>query len=101
MTSRPVDGGPRPLDRAHRLYKSALSPMLHGLMPGTSGCRFQPTCSEYAVLAYAQHGWLRGSALALWRVLRCHPLAKGGWDPVPEQKQARPIHRKPNNAQVP
>ena len=63
-----------------RGYKRWLSPLLHSGL-GTA-CRFQPTCSEYATLSVSQHGWLRGGFLALWRVLRCHPFARGGWDPV-------------------
>jgi putative membrane protein insertion efficiency factor len=42
-----------------------------------------PTCSEYAAAAIAIHGPVRGSGLALWRLLRCHPFARGGLDPVP------------------
>ena len=48
-------------------------------------CRFQPTCSEYAEQAVAQHGNLRGSWLALRRILRCHPWGGCGYDPVPER----------------
>jgi hypothetical protein len=59
-----------------RWYKRWVSPLF-----GNS-CRFTPTCSEYAAQAIAQHGWLRGSMLAAWRLLRCHPFAKGGHDPV-------------------
>jgi putative membrane protein insertion efficiency factor len=46
-------------------------------------CRFQPTCSEYAVSALERHGFLRGSLLAAWRILRCHPWGGLGYDPVP------------------
>ncbi len=70
------------LTQAHSLYKAALSPFLHSV--GLTGsCRFQPTCSEYSILALAQHGPVRGSWLSLARLLRCHPFARGGWDPVP------------------
>lgn len=62
-------------------YRRWLSPAMHVLSPG--GCRFQPTCSEYAMVAIANHGVLRGTALALWRLLRCHPFSKGGLDQVP------------------
>lgn len=62
-------------------YKRWLSPALHTLHPG--GCKFLPTCSDYAAEAIAIHGPLRGSALAAWRLLRCHPFTRGGFDPVP------------------
>jgi uncharacterized protein len=47
-------------------------------------CRFTPTCSDYAAEAIARHGALLGMLLALWRLLRCHPLGGRGLDPVPE-----------------
>ena len=59
-----------------------LSPILHSV--GVSNCIFLPTCSEYAYIAVARHGLLRGSRLALARIARCHPLGKGGHDPVPD-----------------
>ncbi|MBR2519856.1 MAG: membrane protein insertion efficiency factor YidD [Selenomonadaceae bacterium] len=46
-------------------------------------CRFVPTCSNYAVDALKKYGWARGSLLTLWRILRCNPFCKGGYDPVP------------------
>ena len=60
-----------------RGYKRALSPFL------PPACRYVPTCSEYAAEAIEIHGALRGSAMAIWRVLRCHPFVRGGYDPVP------------------
>ena len=50
-------------------------------------CRFHPTCSAYAAEAIRNHGALRGTALAVWRVLRCSPLTAGGLDPVPEARR--------------
>jgi putative membrane protein insertion efficiency factor len=62
-------------------YKRILSPLAHaGAM---TQCKYLPTCSEYAYAAVVRHGWARGGWLALRRVLRCHPLAKGGLDLVP------------------
>lgn len=60
-----------------RFYRYAISPMLG------PHCRFQPTCSAYAIEAVERHGVLRGGALALRRIARCHPLTSGGHDPVP------------------
>ena len=45
-------------------------------------CRFYPTCSKYALDAVKKHGALKGSAMALWRIARCNPFCKGGYDPV-------------------
>lgn len=62
------------------LYRWTLSPLLGG------SCRFQPSCSQYALDALARHGALRGSWLALRRILRCHPWGGHGYDPVPEER---------------
>lgn len=59
-----------------RGYKWAVSPMF------PPACRYVPTCSEYAMDAVAHHGVARGSLMAVWRLLRCHPFARGGYDPV-------------------
>lgn len=47
-------------------------------------CRYTPTCSAYAIQALEKHGILKGGLLALWRILRCNPFSRGGYDPVPE-----------------
>jgi uncharacterized protein len=60
-----------------RFYRRFLSPLKPPM------CRFSPTCSQYAIEAIERHGILRGSGLAVWRILRCHPFCKGGHDPVP------------------
>jgi hypothetical protein len=60
-------------------YKRWVSPVL------PTACRFVPTCSEYAMEAVERHGALRGSVLAGGRLLRCHPLCRGGHDPVPQR----------------
>ena len=64
-------------------YKRGVSPLLHAAVGTTGACRFQPTCAEYAAIACRAHGPWRGVALAAWRILRCHPLSRGGFDPVP------------------
>jgi putative membrane protein insertion efficiency factor len=51
-------------------------------------CRFEPSCSHYAIEALNRHGAARGTMLAAWRVLRCNPWHQGGWDPVPHPVQA-------------
>lgn len=78
-----------------RVYKAALSPALHALAGASSGCRFQPSCSEYAAIAVSEYGLLRGGAMAAGRLLRCHPLSGllhggGGFDPVPARGEATP-----------
>ncbi|MBB5321761.1 membrane protein insertion efficiency factor YidD [Marinobacter oulmenensis] len=60
-----------------RFYQYAISPMM------ASHCRHYPTCSQYAIEAIQHHGAIKGSCLAGARLLRCHPWAEGGYDPVP------------------
>jgi hypothetical protein len=60
-----------------RLYKRFVSPLL------PPACRFEPSCSVYAMNAVAKHGAVKGVYLAVKRLLRCHPFHPGGYDPVP------------------
>ena len=64
-----------------RLYQKFISP----LKPAC--CRFTPTCSQYAVEAFTKRGFFVGFGLTVWRILRCNPFSKGGYDPVPEKKK--------------
>ncbi|MBR1737541.1 MAG: membrane protein insertion efficiency factor YidD [Firmicutes bacterium] len=60
-----------------KFYRNFLSP----LKPPC--CRFYPTCSQYAFEAYEKYGFFKGTYLTVWRILRCNPFCKGGYDPVP------------------
>ena len=74
-----------------RAYRLILSPLLG------AHCRFQPTCSAYALEAIERHGLIRGGALAIKRLARCHPIAwlggDHGFDPVPHGASAKAHHR--------
>ena len=84
-----------------RGYKWAVSPMF---LPA---CRFVPTCSEYAMESIERYGVLRGGMKAAWRVLRCHPLAKGGVDPVitkdsnRKEREGVPLRAQTNRTRTP
>ena len=71
-----------------RFYKKNVSPAR------PPSCRFTPTCSEYAIEAIEKHGLIKGGAYAVKRVLKCNPLFKGGYDPVPEVKEKKIIAQK-------
>jgi uncharacterized protein len=70
----------RVLQAMLRGYQRWLSPAL------PPACRYTPTCSQYALEALEQRGVVSGLGLAAWRILRCHPFVKGGYDPVPPPK---------------
>ena len=65
------------------LYQRTLSPVLPGVFGHACGCRFSPTCSHYAAGAIRNHGAIRGTFLAVRRLVKCTPLHPGGFDPVP------------------
>ena len=61
-----------------RFYQIFLSPL-----KVRTHCIYTPTCSQYAIEALKKHGIVKGTLLGIWRILRCNPFAKGGYDPVP------------------
>lgn len=68
-----------------RVYQNSISPIIHIVFRG--GCRFVPTCSQYLIEAVEIHGVLKGVFLGFVRLLKCNPLFKGGYDPVPKKKK--------------
>ena len=66
-----------------RFYQTAISPYKKPT------CKYYPTCSNYAIGAIERFGAFKGSFLALYRILRCNPFSRGGYDPVPEKRDKR------------
>lgn len=64
--------------RLIKFYQKYLSPL-----KGRATCIYTPTCSQYAIEALEKYGLIKGGGLTVWRILRCNPFAKGGYDPVP------------------
>ena len=62
-----------------RFYRRELSPRKR-----KPCCRYFPTCSQYALTAIERYGAVKGGGMAAWRILRCNPFSKGGYDPVPQ-----------------
>ncbi|UJP05150.1 MAG: membrane protein insertion efficiency factor YidD [Nitrosomonas sp.] len=60
-----------------KFYQYCISPLM------VPSCRFSPTCSQFAYEAYQKYGLIRGTRLSVWRILRCNPWSKGGYEPVP------------------
>jgi len=75
------------------LYRHSLSPVLPVVCGPACGCRFHPTCALYAADAVRTYGAVRGSWLAVRRLLKCHPLHSGGFDPVPPSPRRAPSCR--------
>ena len=71
-----------------RLYQKWISPSLG------HRCRFTPTCSNYAIQAIQTHGCIKGLILGIWRIARCNPLCRWGYDPVPEKGKWTNPHRR-------
>ena len=73
-----------------RAYQQGISPLKQPC------CKYYPTCSSYGLEAIERFGALKGGLLAVWRILRCNPFSRGGYDPVPEKN---PFHRKGKKTQ--
>lgn len=73
----------RPLVWFIRFYQTAISPYKKPC------CKYYPTCSNYALQAIERFGALKGTCLAIYRILRCNPFSRGGYDPVPEKRVKR------------
>ena len=82
MDNRKISIFSYPLILIIYVYRYTLSPLIG------NQCRFYPTCSHYAEEAVRKHGAWRGSIMAVRRLFRCHPWHEGGYDPVPEERQA-------------
>lgn len=81
LDSSPVTTGPaRGVEKLILFYRRRLSPL-----KGGGSCRFEPTCSEYGLVAVRRFGAVRGTAMAVGRILRCAPWHPGGWEPVPTE----------------
>jgi len=76
-----------------RFYQCCISPML------PAACRYYPSCSSYAIIAIKKHGALWGLLLTFWRIMRCHPWAEGGFDPVPDTRPSFTFGRHQENTQ--
>ncbi|MCR4608685.1 MAG: membrane protein insertion efficiency factor YidD [Eubacterium sp.] len=61
-----------------KFYRKHISPL-----KGHGTCRFYPTCSAYAIECYRKYNFFKATGLAVWRIIRCNPFSKGGYDPVP------------------
>ncbi|MFM1563795.1 membrane protein insertion efficiency factor YidD [Helcococcus ovis] len=60
-----------------KFYRKYISPIL-----GSNKCKYTPTCSQYAIDAYKKYNFFKATAMTIWRILRCNPFSKGGYDPV-------------------
>ncbi|WP_100065411.1 membrane protein insertion efficiency factor YidD [Miniphocaeibacter massiliensis] len=60
-----------------KFYQKNISPYW-----GSGCCKYYPTCSQYSLQAYSKYGFFKGTVLTVWRILRCNPFSKGGYDPL-------------------
>ena len=75
-----------------RGYQLFLVSVVHSIVPVQGGCRFHPTCSEYAKNSFQQHSFFSACWLTLKRLCRCHPWGASGFDPVPDQSLKTSCH---------
>jgi putative membrane protein insertion efficiency factor len=64
------------------LHQKFITPVIDSIFGTGKTCRFEPTCSKYTYQAIEKHGFMKGTVMGLSRIARCHPFAKGGYDPV-------------------
>lgn len=79
-----------------KIYQKTLSPTtgIFAHLFSFRVCRFQPTCSEYTYQAIEKYGIIKGSFIGFWRVLRCNPFSKGGFEPIPSRKESQQLFLK-------
>ncbi|MCD8037763.1 MAG: membrane protein insertion efficiency factor YidD [Lachnospiraceae bacterium] len=68
-------------------YRKYLSPLK------STKCPYCPSCSQYGLEAFERFGFIRGALLTIWRILRCNPFSKGGYDPVPLKKRFKTFYK--------
>ena len=71
----------RAMIKTVRFYQKNISPNMQ------SYCKYQPTCSEYMIGCLENHGVVKGLPMGIWRIMRCNPFSKGGYDPVPTKEK--------------
>ncbi|HCA55290.1 MAG: membrane protein insertion efficiency factor YidD [Acutalibacteraceae bacterium] len=84
----------RPLIWLIRFYQKCISPLT------PPSCKYDPVCSVYGLQAIERFGALRGTLMTVWRILRCNPFSKGGYDPVPEKSPRVRWYKKPKKIDV-
>ncbi|MBQ9461697.1 MAG: membrane protein insertion efficiency factor YidD [Clostridia bacterium] len=85
----------RPLIWLIRLYQRCISAYT------PPSCKYYPVCSVYGIKAIERFGAVKGTALTIWRILRCNPFSRGGYDPVPEKKTRVRFRKKPKRINYP
>lgn len=79
-------------------YQLFLSPLKYVLFGPNAGCRYQPTCSNYAIECFKEHPFHKAFWLATRRIFRCHPWGGFGYDPVPKRESGKRVERKAEKA---